>query len=137
MTDRELARLALEARNRAYVPYSHFSVGAALLGRSGKVYCGCNIENASYGATNCAERTAFFSAISQGEHEFDAIAICGGKEGSAPEGFCPPCGICRQVMLEFCSPRDFRIVLAKSESETKSCRLEELIPFSFDPAYLR
>ena len=101
MKAKDLIRLAEAARERAYAPYSGFLVGAALLGKSGKVYLGCNVENAGYSATNCAERTAFFKAISDGEREFQAIAIVGGKRGEKP-GYCPPCGICRQVMAEFC-----------------------------------
>ena len=114
MLDKELLELAIEARKKSYSPYSNFRVGAALLTKSGKVYGGCNIENAAYTPTNCAERTAIFKAVSEGEREFSAIAIVGGK-GEEPADFCAPCGICRQVLAEFCD-LDFRIVLANSSS---------------------
>lgn len=107
MEKQELIREAIAARKRSYSPYSHFQVGAALLGRSGKVYTGCNIENAAYTPTNCAERTAFFKAISEGEKEFEMIAIVGGPAKSARTDYCPPCGVCRQVMAEFCDRRHF------------------------------
>ena len=128
-TDQELMSRAEEARLRAYAPYSHFFVGAALLAASGKIYLGCNVENAAYGPTNCAERTAFFKAISEGEREFLAIAITGGREGETP-AFCAPCGVCRQVMAEFCQS-DFRVILGNSE-ETKPYTLAELLPVTFD-----
>lgn len=125
-----LAEQALEARERAYAPYSHYAVGAALLTAQGAVYPGCNIENASFGATNCAERTAFFAAVSRGEREFAAIAIAGGPEGKEPEDYVSPCGICRQVMQEF-SRGDFRVVLVKSRTEYKVFSLKEMLPFAF------
>ena len=128
MNHQELYTLAESARNRAYVPYSHFTVGAALLSKSGKVYLGCNIENAAYGAVMCAERTAFFTAICEGERDFAAIAIAGGREGEAGD-VCAPCGICRQVMAEFCAS-DFEIVLGP-ESDIKVYRLDEILPLSF------
>lgn len=128
MADIELMRLAEEARLLAYAPYSDFLVGAALLTASGKVYTGCNIENAAFSPTNCAERTAFFKAVSEGERDFVAIAVVGGKRGSAPE-FCAPCGVCRQVMAEFCGA-DFRILLGNSE-QLKAYTLEEILPLSF------
>ncbi|MGN0158441.1 MAG: cytidine deaminase [Brotaphodocola sp.] len=131
----ELVRLALEARNMSYSPYSGFQVGAALLGKSGKVYQGCNIENAAYTPTNCAERTAFFKAVSEGERKFDAICIVGGKAGE-PTVYAAPCGVCRQVMMEFCDPKQFRIILAIDENQTKEYRLEELVPEGFGPASL-
>ena len=130
MTDRELLDLAIEARRYSYAPYSEFHVGAALLTKSGKVYKGCNIENASFGATNCAERTAIFKAVSEGEGDFEAIAIVGGKDGKELE-ICPPCGICRQVMTEFCDLDTFRIVLG-DEKEERSYTLTELLPLSFE-----
>lgn len=133
---KEMIVTALEMRHRAYTPYSHFHVGACLLGRNGKLYPGCNIENASFGATNCAERTAFFSAIAQGERNFEAIAIAGGPEASEPKDLCPPCGICRQVMVEFCEPGDFIVILVKSPDEYKEYTLEELLPQSFRPVNL-
>ena len=123
-----LIEKAEEARKNAYAPYSKFSVGAALLTKSGKVYTGCNIENASFSPTNCAERTAFFKAVSEGERLFDAIAVVGGKEGKLSQ-FCPPCGVCRQVMLEFCDS-DFKIILKNNQDE-KVFTLSELIPVSF------
>ena len=128
MNDLELMRLAIEARENAYAPYSGFRVGAALLTKSGKVFTGCNIENASYSPTNCAERTAFFKAVSEGEREFCAIAVVGGK-GECLSELCPPCGVCRQVMVEFCGA-DFRILLG-NDQHCVSYRLEELMPFSF------
>ena len=103
MTDRQLINLAEQASRNAYVPYSHFAVGAALECRDGTGFTGCNIENAAYGPSNCAERTAFFKAVSEGEREFSAIAVVGGKDGDAADIF-PPCGVCRQVMQEFCAP---------------------------------
>ena len=128
MTDRELIELAIEAREKAYAPYSRFRVGAVLLGKSGKVYSGCNVENSSYSATNCAERTAVFKAVSEGEKEFSAIAIVGG--GDSIREFCPPCGVCRQVLAEFCGG-DFRVVLGDLE-EFKSYSLSELLPYAFE-----
>lgn len=132
ISTQELVRLALDARNRSYSPYSGFQVGAALLARSGKVYQGCNIENAAYTPTNCAERTAFFKAVSEGEREFDAICIVGGKTG-APTGFTAPCGVCRQVMMEFCNPKAFRVILAIDETKVREYLLEELLPEGFGP----
>lgn len=132
MTQQELVRLALEARMRSYAPYSGFHVGAALLGKSGRVYQGCNIENAAYTPTNCAERTAFFKAVSEGEREFEAICIVGGKEGP-PTEYTAPCGVCRQVMMEFCNPETFRIILAIDEARIKEYRLSQLMPEGFGP----
>ena len=129
MTDRELLELAYKARERSYSPYSNFAVGAALLAKSGKVYLGANVENASFGATNCAERTAFFSAIMAGEKNFSAIAIVGGKVGEETDE-CLPCGICRQVMTEFCSP-DFKIIVESKNKEAKVLTLGEILPRSF------
>ena len=119
---------AQKARNFSYSPYSHFRVGAALLTRSGKVYRGCNIENAGYSATNCAERTAIFKAISEGERDFEAIAIIGGREGETAK-FCAPCGVCRQVIAEFC-PKDFKIILGNEEKQ-EVYTLDSLLPFAF------
>ncbi|MCH5274522.1 MAG: cytidine deaminase [Lachnospiraceae bacterium] len=123
-----LIRAALEARKIAYAPYSGYKVGAALLTEEDEIYTGCNIENASYGATNCAERTAFFRAISEGKLNFKAIAITGGKE--APEDYAYPCGICRQVMQEFCK-EDFIILTAKTEQDYQEYRLRDLLPYGF------
>lgn len=130
MTSLELVNLAIEAREHAYVPYSNFAVGAALLTRDGKVYQGCNIENSSYGATNCAERTAFFTAVYQGERDFEAIAIVGGKAGEPVSELCAPCGICRQVMREFCKD-DFKIFLSKGDGTVLETTLTNLLPLSF------
>jgi cytidine deaminase len=130
-----LIKSALKAREFAYVPISGFRVGAALLSKSGGIFNGCNIENASFSPTNCAERTAFFKAVSEGEREFDAIAIVGGYKGE-PEDYCPPCGVCRQVMLEFCAP-DFMVILAKNEHDYQTYTLDELIPHSFGPSALK
>ncbi len=129
MTDKELISLAFEAMSRAYAPYSLHKVGAALLSQSGKVYLGCNIENAAYGPTNCAERTAFFKAVSEGETKFSKIAIVGGKNG-IPTDYFYPCGVCRQVMAEFCSP-NFEIITAKSENDYKKSALAEMLPYGF------
>lgn len=130
MTPLELVNRAIEAREHAYVPYSHFAVGAALLTKDGKVYPGCNIENSSFGATNCAERTAFFSAVYAGEREFEAIAIVGGPEGEPVHELCAPCGICRQVMREFCD-LEFKIYLSKGDGTYFASSLADMLPFSF------
>ena len=127
---KRLAALALEARNFAYAPYSGYTVGAALLTADGHVYQGGNIENASYGATNCAERTAIFKAVSEGEKAFAAIAIAGGIRGEEPLEYAWPCGICRQVMQEFCG-EDFEIYVVKSTEDYKRYTLKELLPFGF------
>lgn len=128
----ELIKTALSMRKMSYTPYSHFNVGAALLSADGKIYTGCNIENASYTPTNCAERTAFFKAVSEGVRDFTAIAIAGGKEDATELDYCPPCGVCRQVMSEFCKD-DFKIYLVKSETEYKEYTLTELVPERFTP----
>ena len=128
MTDQELMALAIEARKQSYSPYSSFRVGAALLAKSGKVYLGCNIENAAYTPTNCAERTALFKAVSEGEREFTAIAIVGGR-GETIADFCAPCGVCRQVLAEFCDG-DFPILLGTPDNITV-CTLDGLLPYSF------
>ena len=125
----KLIKKAIEMLNFSYAPYSNFHVGAALLTSEGEIYTGCNIENAAYGPSNCAERTAIFKAVSEGKKEFEAIAIVGGKNGKI-ENFCPPCGVCRQVLAEFCK-KDFEIVLAKSTNEYKIMTLEQLLPDSF------
>ncbi|MDO4521700.1 MAG: cytidine deaminase [Eubacteriales bacterium] len=135
MEIKEMIRLAFEAREKAYTPYSGFKVGAALLAKNGEVYQGCNIENAGYTPTNCAERTAFFKAVSEGIMEFERIVVVGGAEGTEMGEFdlCPPCGVCRQVMREFCDPDSFEIILAKSEEEYKSYLLREILPLGFGP----
>lgn len=133
MEDKELIKVAYEAQSYSYSPYSGFSVGAALLGKNGQVYTGCNIENAAFTPTNCAERTAFFKAVSEGEREFEKIVIVGNKQGVPKEewDFCAPCGVCRQVMAEFCDPKTFQVLLAKSETDYITYRLEELFPLGF------
>ena len=128
MPDKELMVAANEARKFAYTPYSHFKVGAALLTKSGKLYTGCNIENSSYTPTVCAERTAVFKAVSEGESDFAVIAVVGGKEEN-PLEFCSPCGVCRQVLAEFCG-EDFRILLGNPE-KFQSYTVDEILPFSF------
>ena len=134
MTPEKLLELAHEARERAYAPYSHYAVGAALLTKDGRVYQGCNIENASFSATNCAERTAFFKAVYDGCYDFAAIAVVGGPAGKPvqaqdePSG---PCGVCRQVMAEFCEPDTFRIFVSKKNGEYREYTLGELFPGAF------
>ncbi len=129
---KNLIRDAIEGMKQSYSPYSHLQVGAALLTKHKKVYKGCNIENAAYGPTNCAERTAFFKALSEGEREFSAIAIVGGKNGLITD-YCPPCGVCRQVIREFVDPKNFLVILARSEEDYVVFLLEELLPLSFGP----
>ena len=136
MNDQELVARALHARKQAYTPYSHWAVGAALLTEDGTVYEGCNIENAAYTPTNCAERTAFFKAVSEGERAFAAIAIVGGYENTEPEQVCAPCGVCRQVMMEFCDPQKFRIVLGTKDGVAETYTLAELLPCGFLPENL-
>ncbi len=131
MNNKDLVAAAFAAMEKAYAPYSGYTVGAALLSKSGKVYTGCNVESASYSPTNCAERTAFFKAISEGEREFERIAVVGGKNGKVTELFMP-CGVCRQVMAEFCR-QDFEIIVAKSSDEFTSFTLSELLPHGFSP----
>lgn len=133
MTDTELVAQAIEARARAYTPYSHFAVGAALLCADGSVYQGCNIENAAYTPSNCAERTAFFRAVFDGHRDFAAIAVVGGPEGRPISELCAPCGVCRQVMMEFCDPKTFRIVLAASPEKPVDRTLEQILPLGFGP----
>ena len=128
MSNEELLRLAFEAREKAYAPYSHWKVGAALLTKEGKVYLGCNIENSGFTATVCAERTAFFKAISEGDYNFEKIAIVSGDEKTGSTGYCTPCGVCRQVMSEFCKPDEFKVICGKSETEYKEFTLREMIP---------
>ena len=125
----QLIETAIEQLKYSYTPYSGFKVGAALLAKNGTVYTGCNIENAAYTPTNCAERTAFFKAVSEGRRDFTAIAIVGNKRGEAGD-YCPPCGVCRQVMAEFCKA-DFEILLAKDTENWKSYTLEQLLPERF------
>lgn len=126
----EMIELAIEQLKYAYTPYSGFKVGAALLTQGGKLYTGCNIENAAYSPTNCAERTAFFKAVSEGERAFSAICIVGGKDGVLTE-YTAPCGVCRQVMMEFCDPDKFQIILATSKEQYEIFTLKELFPRGF------
>ncbi len=128
----EMIDLAIEQLKYSYTPYSGFKVGAALLTKDGKLYTGCNIENAAYTPTNCAERTAFFKAVSEGERAFEAICVVGGKDGILTE-YAAPCGVCRQVMMEFCSPETFKIILATSREQYEIFTLKELLPLGFGP----
>jgi cytidine deaminase len=133
-TIKQLINEALNARNHAYAPYSQFMVGAALITEDDSVYTGCNVENASYGATNCAERTAIFKAVSEGERVIKAIAIVGGvKDGDMTYAY--PCGVCRQVLREFSNPGDLVIIVAKNQDDYKTYSLEELLPESFGPDF--
>ena len=138
MTNEELTKMAIDYLHHSYAPYSDFHVAAALLTAEGKVYLGCNIENSSFGATNCAERTAFFKAVSEGERNFTAISIVGGKgtDESALVDYAYPCGICRQVMREFCDPDKFNIILYKNSGEYLVQTLEQMLPHSFGPENL-
>lgn len=131
----KLIDTAIEQLEFSYTPYSNFKVGAALLTKSGKIYTGCNIENASYTPTNCAERTAFFKAVSEGVRDFQAICIVGGKDGKLTE-YTAPCGVCRQVMMEFCNPKTFQIILAVDKERYEIYTLEELMPLGFGPLNL-
>ena len=134
MTPGQLIKKAKEAMTHAYCPYSGYAVGAALLCADGTVYCGCNIENASYSPTNCAERTAFFKAVYDGKREFTALAVCGGKDAVITGTF-PPCGVCRQVMREFCDD-DFLIYLAGTGEKYETHTLAQLLPCSFSDRML-
>lgn len=127
---------AISMLEYSYAPYSNFNVGAALLAKNGKVYGGCNIENAGYTPSNCAERTAFFKAVSEGVKEFDAICIVGGANKILKE-YAAPCGVCRQVMMEFCNPKEFQIILATSKEHYDIYTLKELLPLGFGPDNLK
>ena len=131
-----LVERAFEVREKAYTPYSHHKVGAALLGKNGQIYLGCNIENAAFTPSNCAERTAVFKAVSEGQLEFDAIAVVGGMEDAEELDYCAPCGVCRQVLREFCD-NDFEIILAKDVEHRKTLTLKEILPLGFGPENLR
>ncbi len=131
----ELIQTAVGQLAYSYVPYSHFHVGAALLAKDGSIYKGCNIENAAYTPSNCAERTAFFKAVSEGVKEFSAICVVGGQDGKLTE-YTPPCGVCRQVMMEFCDPETFEIILATDTEHYQVLRLKELLPMGFGPGNL-
>lgn len=135
MKDKDLIPIAIQAMTKAYTPYSGFKVGAALLTKDGTVYQGCNIENAAYSPTNCAERTAFFKAVSEGQRDFTAICIVGGIAGILSD-YTAPCGVCRQVMMEFCHPEQFRIILAKSETDYRTYLLKDLLQAGFGPENL-
>ena len=132
MKDEELIRIAIESRNKSYSPYSNFQVGAALLTVDEEVYTGCNIENASYTPTICAERTAIFKAISEGKHDYKKIAIVGSPKGKLIQ-YAFPCGVCRQVMMEFTNPETFEVIVAMSEKEFKKYKLSDLLPEGFGP----
>ncbi len=136
MDNKELLELAAQARKFSYSPYSGYSVGAALLTKSGKVYTGCNVENAAFTPGNCAERTAVFKAVSEGETEFEAIAIVGGKNGTDPKDACWPCGVCRQVLNEFADAKTFRVITQSSSEEPEVRMFSELLPFAFGPKNL-
>ncbi len=124
---------ALKARKFSYSPYSGFQVGAALLAKDGRIFTGCNIESASYTPSNCAERTAFFKAVSQGVRGFSAIAVVGGPKDAETLDLCTPCGVCRQVMMEFCDPKSFQVIVAKNPEEYQVFTLEEILPMGFGP----
>lgn len=129
---KELVRLAYEAQKQSYAPYSGFATGAALQAKDGQIFLGCNVENAAYSPTNCAERTAFFKAVSEGVREFEQIAIVGNYVGK-PGDYCAPCGVCRQVMAEFCDGECFEVILARSPEDFRVFKLKELLPESFGP----
>lgn len=131
----EMITLALRQLPKAYAPYSAFRVGAVLATKDGRYYTGCNIENAAYTPTNCAERTAFFKAVSEGEREFSGICIVGGADG-VPSDYTAPCGVCRQVMMEFCEPDQFQIILAIDRERYRILTLRELLPMGFGPENL-
>lgn len=132
----ELIETAIRQLQYSYTPYSNFKVGAALLSKDGAVYTGCNIENSAYTPTNCAERTAFFKAVSEGVRSFQAICIVGGKNGELT-GYASPCGVCLQVMMEFCDPDAFDIILATGKEDYKMYKLKDLLPFAFGPENLK
>ena len=131
MTKQELCQTALDMLSRSYSPYSHFPVGAALACEDGSVYTGCNIENAAYGPSVCAERVAVFKAVSEGKREFVRIAVA-----ASTKKFCAPCGVCRQVMMEFCDPKEFRVILGTEKGVEVSRTLEEMLPLGFGPGNL-
>lgn len=132
----KLVEQAFLARERSYSPYSNFMVGAALLTDEGKIYLGCNIESATHTPTSCAERTAFVKAISEGDTKFKAIAVVGGLNGSKEYDYCYPCGVCRQVMVEFCD-KDFEVIVAKTPEDIKIHKLPEILPFGFDKSSIK
>lgn len=134
-TIEKLIDTALAQLDFSYAPYSGFNVGAALLAKNQAVYTGCNIENAAYTPTNCAERTAFFKAVSEGVRDFEAICIVGGKNQKATD-YTAPCGVCRQVMMEFCNPKTFKIILAIDSENYRIFTLDDMLPQGFGPANL-
>lgn len=131
----EMIRIATDQLAYSYVPYSHFRVGAALLAKNGTIYKGCNIENAAYTPSNCAERTVFFKAVSEGVKEFVGICVVGGMDGVLTD-LTPPCGVCRQVMMEFCDPETFEVILATDTEHYQVFRLKEFLPMGFGPGNL-
>lgn len=134
--EKQLMEVAIKYRNRSYAPYSHFQVGAALLTKNGEIFGGCNIENSAYTPSNCAERTAVFKAVSEGIKEFMAIAVVGGKADESLQ-FCPPCGVCRQVLAEFCNPETFLVYLGTGPEDYQKYLLKDLFPFGFGSDNLR
>ena len=136
MDNMELLQEAKAAREKAYAPYSRHRVGAALLTKNGTVYHGCNIENAGFTPTVCAERTAFFKAVYEGERDFDKIAVVGAVHDELLDRMCAPCGVCRQVMMEFCDPETFRIVMADGKDGCIEVLLKDLLPYGFGPGNL-
>ncbi len=126
-----LIKSALEMREKSYCPYSNYAVGAAIMSTDGKIYTGCNIENSSFPAGICAERTALFKAVADGKRDFKALAVCGGKQGEDPTDFAYPCGICRQALGEFCD-KNFKVIVAVSENNYKILDFGELLPYSFE-----
>lgn len=137
MNSMDLINEAKIARERAYAPYSKFMVGAALLTKSGKIYHGCNIENAAYTPSNCAERTAFFRAIYEGEREFEKIAVVGAPEGMEADLLTAPCGVCRQTMMEFCDPETFIVIMPDGKGGIIEVLLKDLVPYGFGPDNLK
>ncbi|MCR5304028.1 MAG: cytidine deaminase [Lachnospiraceae bacterium] len=133
MTDTELLAEAEEARKNSYAPYSGFTVGAALLSKDGRIFRGCNMENAAFTPGICAERTAIYKAVSEGVRDFDRIAITGGRQGESGDAACPPCGVCRQVLREFCDPESFRVIVRGPGGSAESHTLGEFLPMSFGP----
>lgn len=130
---KKLVEMAYEAQKNSYSPYSNFQVGSALQSKEGEIFLGCNVESATYSPSNCAERTAFFKAVSEGFREFEAIAVVGNKKDARQDEieYCPPCGVCLQVMAEFCDPKTFKIIIARSVDDYKTYVLADLLPFSF------
>ena len=137
MNSLDLIKEAKIARERAYAPYSNFKVGAALVTKSGKIYHGCNIENAAYTPSNCGERTAFFRAVYDGEREFDRIAVVGAPDGQEADILTAPCGVCRQVMMEFCDPETFVVIMPDGKGGALEVLLKDLVPYGFGPNNLK